>query len=188
MHRVLTVKKHTLSGIRHVHKQTWQYDRKTPDVQGHAGGREDCGVSQRKQHKGNRNRSRLQKTGELVEEGVWINKTVPSASPGPVGSVKWVDMGRWVSPFFSFLLSSLPFLPLSFSSIWQIPPLPLPLPCCTLHWNGLSPTHKPTLACTSIPHLLSHVLFTVQLQPTALQDGCHSPPPLCFVPRCCTYN
>lgn len=153
-----------------MHQQTcqlWQGG-KTQDSQGHTE-ETDHGASQTEQHKGNKDRDWLQKTRELVGKGEWINKTVLSASPRPAGSFKWVDVDRWVSPFFPS--SSPPFhfsLCLSLSSIWQIPPLPLPLPCYTLYWNGLSPTHKPTPACTSIPHPLSNVLFTVRLRPTAL--------------------
>lgn len=91
-------------------------------------------------------------------------------------------------PLFSFILSSPLFyfsFCISLPSIWQVPLLPLPLPCYTLLKWPLSHTHKPTLACTSIPHPLSHVLFTVRLRPTALQDE-RPPPPLCLVPRCCS--
>lgn len=110
-------------------------------------------------HKGKGNRDWLQKMGELVGEGEWINKIVLSASLGPVWSIKWVDVDR-VSPFspcsspccfFSFCLSlSHPYGRFQF----------LPSPCPTTHyWNALSPTHKPTVACTSIPRPLSHVFI-----------------------------
>lgn len=64
-----------------------------------------------------------------------------------------------------------------------------PSPCPAAHsieMASLPHTQKPTLACTSIPHPLSHVLFTVRLRPTALQDERPSPPPLFLVPRCCS--
>lgn len=76
-------------------------------------------ASQIEHQKGNKNREWLQKTGELVGEGEWINKTVLSASLEAAGSIKWVDVGRWVSPFSpcsSPFFSFRPFLLLSFSS------------------------------------------------------------------------
>lgn len=56
----------------------------------------------------------VQKMGELVEEGEWINKSVLSASLGPAQRFKWVDVGSTISTFFSLLFSSLLFLLLSF--------------------------------------------------------------------------
>lgn len=75
------------------------------------------------QEKGSRNRDWLQKTRELVGRGGWINKTMLSASLGPAGNIKWVDMSRWVSPFSPSSSPSIFFF-FFLSSIWS--PLPLP--------------------------------------------------------------
>lgn len=157
-----------------IKQQTWQHDR----GDSRSTRSRYRTMRQIEHHKGGRERDWRRKMGELDGEGEWINKTVLSASPGPAGSIKWVDMGRWVSPFSP---SSLPFLPLSSSPTHMADSTSSPPPALlrTPYWNGLSPTHKPTLACTSIPRPLSHVLFTVRLRPTALQDERPLPPPLC---------
>lgn len=130
--------------------------------------------------KGKGNRDWLQKMGELVGEGEWINKIVLSASLGPVWSIKWVDVDR-VSPFspcsspccfFSFCLS----LP----SIWQIPILTLPLPYYTLLKCPLS--HTQTHGClhkhpTSLEPCLIYGSITANHPPEQMSSSTSFPLP-----------
>lgn len=101
--------------------------------------------------------------GGLVEEGEWINKSVPSASLGPAQSFKWVDVGSGVSTFFSLLFSSLLFLLLSFSAIRMAdPPPPRSPPSYQLYQYGLSLSLPRTNACTrmsSIPGATTYLRF-----------------------------
>lgn len=100
-------------------------------------------------HKGNMYRDWLQKTAEIVEEGEWINKTVLSASPGPAGSIKWVDVGRWVTPFLLLPLFYSPFVFLSHPyGRFHFFPSPYPAPH-SIEMASLPHTHTyiQTYAC-----------------------------------------
>lgn len=95
-----------------------------------------------------------------------------SAALGPAGSIKWVDVGRWVSPFSPS--SSPPFyfsFCLSLPSIWQIPLLPLPLPCYTLpiEMASLPHTNPRLLAQAShIPWAMSYLRFDYGRPPSRM--------------------
>lgn len=121
-------------------------------------------------HKGI-NRLTAKDGGGLVEEGEWINKSVPSASLGPAQSFKWVDVGSGVSTFSSLLFSSLLFLLLLFSAVRMADPTPRPASSTNMASLSLFRAQTPARACPAA------------LEPRLIYGSIMCPPPLTPTPQ-----
>lgn len=136
---------------RHEHRQTWWSDSKGSSFT-RSWQRTTRYIGAHHKQSGRRAtwiEAECKKMKELVGEQGWINKTVPSASLGPAGRIKWVDKSGWVS----FLLSSLPFFSFVFLLHMANSTSSPPSPCCTHSIEMVSHPHTtpclPTQASTS---------------------------------------